>query len=83
MRKAFDCIVILRLCGVRPELAVDLLPGEAQRTFQREGPVGDPLVEIKAQRRTFDGFEDVYIQRHRVQDDFIKEFLAQLDLALP
>ena len=51
--------------------------------LQRECAVGYPYVEIKAQRRTLEGLQDVQVQRYRMLNDLVEELLAQFDLASP
>ena len=74
----------LALCRVHSELPIHLLPGEALRSTKREDPVGEPQVQVQAQRRAFEGREGVHVNRHRVTLMIsLKNFLTQIDLALP
>ena len=75
--------IIARLSRSPPELTVEARPREPERTFQREGPVGKPQVQIQAQRRALKSLQDVQIQRDRVADDLVEELLAQFNLAIP
>ena len=58
-------------------------PGEPQRSAEREGPVHQPEVEVKAQGGAFERREGVHVERNRMVDDLVEELLAQLDLAIP
>ena len=68
---------------VRSELAVQLPPGEALWSTEREGAVGEPQVEIEAQGAAFESLQGVHVEGHRVADDLVEERLAQEDLAVP
>ena len=45
---------------------------ELHRALQREGPVGQPPVEIDAQRRALHGLQDIQIQRHGEAADLLQ-----------
>ena len=70
-------------CRVRSELAVHLPPCDLHRGRQRESPVGEPQVEIEAQRASLEPLQSIHVERHGVADDLVEECLAQIDFALP
>ena len=76
-------VVVAGVVRVRSELAVHLLPGEAQRSAEREGPVDQPQVEIEAQRRALERREGVHVERYGVLNDLVKELFTKLNLAVP
>ena len=51
--------------------------------LRRERAIGEPEVQVEAEGRPLNRLEDVQVERDRVGDDFVKELLAKLDLALP
>ena len=59
-------LVIAGFGRVRSELLVQLLPSEAERSTEGEGAVGQPEVEIEAQRTTLESREGVHVERHRM-----------------
>ena len=68
---------------VRAELPVEMFSREAQLARESERAIGEPEVEVEAERRPLHRLENFYIYRERVGDDFVKEPLAELNLALP
>ena len=75
--------LVARPVRFHTELTIEARPAKPHRAIQREGPIGDPHVEIKAQRRALHGREGVHVERHRVVDDLIEEIFAEPDLAVP
>ena len=70
----------------RPHMSLgDLTPAEfkAQVGATHGWPVCEPEVEVEAERRPLHRLENFHIYRERVGDDFVKEPLAELNLALP
>ena len=58
--------------GPAVELAVQLSPGEPQRSAEREG-AGKTSHKFKAQRAALEGREGVHVARHRTVDDLVNE----------
>ena len=55
--EAADGELVAGFGRVRSKLAVQEPPRNPQRIVEREGPIGEPQVEIEAQRRAFEGLE--------------------------
>ena len=53
--EVLDGIMSGRVVWIRAELAVDLKPGEAERSAEGEGAIGEPQVEIEAQGAVLEG----------------------------
>ena len=54
-----DGIFLRCLRRVHAELPVDLFPREGERRLEPERPVGEPQVEIEAERRPREPLEDI------------------------
>ena len=70
----FNRLFVAGLIRVCLELAVQLTPCEPLRELEREGAVGEPHVEIEAQRAALEGREDVHVKRHRWRMISLKNF---------
>ena len=81
--EVLDGVLIVCLEGVQTKLAVEVLPGEVQRSAEREHAVGEPQVEIEAQGATLERRESVHVEWDRVADNLIKESLTQSHFAFP
>ena len=71
-----DGAFIAGLGRINPELAAHLPSREPKRALHAECPVGEPQVEIEAQRRALEAREDVHIEWHEVADDLVEERLS-------
>ena len=69
-----DGIFLRCLRGVHAKLPVELFPREGERRLEPERPVGEPQVEIEAERRSLEPLEDIQVERDRVRDDLVKNF---------
>ena len=61
--EVLDGVLVVGLGGVQTKLAVEVLPGEAQRSAEREHAVGKPQVEIEAQGAALERREGVHVER--------------------
>ena len=73
----FNRFLVAGFRRVRAELAVELPPSELLRSAEREGAVGEPQVQIKAQRTSLERRESVHVNRYGVVDDLVKELLPR------
>ena len=83
MRKASTVRLSLALPGSVPNWAVQEPPSEPQRSAEGEGPIGEPQVEIEAQRRPFECLEGGEIEWDRMAHNLVEESLTQPHLAFP
>ena len=74
---------IVRPGRVHAELPVEQRPREPQRARESERAIGEPQVEVEAERRPLHRVQGVQVDRDRAADDLVEEVLAKLDLALP
>ena len=65
--------LVAGLVRVWAELTVNLLPGEPLWSCQSKDSIGEPQVEIEAQRRAFECLEGGEIEWHRMAHNLIKE----------
>ena len=66
--------VLIALSGRgRPELAVELVPGQPNRPLEAERPVVDPLIQIETDRGPPESLEDVHVQRNLTTDGRLEE----------
>ena len=80
--EVLDGVLVVGLGGVQTKLAVEVLPGEALRSAEREGAIGEPQVEIEAQGAALEGREGVHVQRHRMADNLVEESPTRFNLAV-
>ena len=71
------------LSGSTPNWRYNCFQESRSGRFSEKARIGQPQVEIKAQRGPLERLEGVHVERHRVADDLVKEVFAEANSCSP